>query len=279
MNVMRNLERKFGRFAISGLTKYIIMSYVIGYVILLVNPMWLNYLTLEPFYIFKGQIWRLFTWIIIPPTGFSLFTIIMLMFYFSIGSTLERTWGSFRYNVYIFGGMLFTILAAVVCYMIQCFVPGFVITRIGWSFSTYYICMSLFLAFAATYPNMMVYFMMIIPLRIKWLSAIYVAYIILDFVNFGWVGRVAIIASILNFLIFFAMTRNMKRFTPHEIKRKQEFKKSVAQAQPKMQYRFKCSVCGKTDYDHPELEFRYCSKCNGFFVYCNDHLFTHEHVK
>lgn len=279
MKFLSKLERKFGRYTIQGLTRFIIIAYIIGYVILFVNPIWLNYLSLEPYFIFRGQIWRLITWVIIPPSGFDLFTIIMLMFYFSIGSSLERAWGSFRYNVYIFGGMLFTVIGAFICYAIQMFVPGIVITSIGGWFSTYYVCMSLFLAFAATYPDMVVYFFMVIPLKVKWLSAIYVASIIMAFVESGWVGRIAIFASILNFLIFFMMTRNMKRFTPHEIKRKQEFKKSVAQAQPKMQYRFKCAVCGRTDEDHPELEFRYCSRCNGSFVYCNDHLFTHEHVK
>lgn len=279
MDFMKKLERKFGRYTISELTKYIIMAYVVGYVLLLVQPEWLSYLTLEPYFILKGQIWRLFTWVIIPPTGFSLFTILMLMFYFSIGSTLERTWGTFRYNVYIFGGMLFTVIAAFICYGIQVFVPGMTISSIGWSFSTYYVCMSLYLAFASTYPDMRVYFWGLFPLKMKWLSAVYVAMIIMEFVESSWISRVAIVASFLNLIIFFVSSRNMRRFTPHEIKRKQEFKKSVAQAQPKMQYRFKCAVCGRTDEEYPELEFRYCSRCNGSYVYCNDHLFTHEHVK
>lgn len=279
MKFLDKMERKFGRYAIKGLTSYIIAAYVIGYVILLMKSDWLNYLTLEPYYIFRGQIWRLITWIIVPPSGFGVFTILMLLFYFSIGTTLERTWGIFRYNVYIFGGLFFTVLAALICYAIQMLVPGLAIYSIGWAFSTYYICMSMYLAFAMTYPDMVVYFYGILPLKMKWLSAIYVASMIVEFIISGWVSRVAIVASFLNCFIFFIMTRNLRRFTPHEIKRKQEFKKSVAQAQPKMQYRFKCAVCGRTDEDHPELEFRYCSKCNGSYVYCNDHLFTHEHVK
>lgn len=279
MNFLNKLERKLGRFTVLRLTKYIIIAYVVGYLLMLFQPNWLYYLTLEPHFILRGQIWRLFTWILIPPTGFGLFTIIMLSFYYWVGTTLERTWGAFRYNVYIFGGMILTVLAAFICYFVQNIVPGLAITSIGWSVSTYYICMSLFLAFAATYPDTMVYYMMIIPLKVKWISAIYVASLLLDFIGSSWIGRVIIVASVLNFFIFFMMTRNLKRFTPHEIKRKQEFKKSMEQAQPKMQYRYKCAVCGRTDEDYPELEFRYCSKCNGSFVYCNDHLFTHEHVK
>lgn len=279
MKFLSKMERKYGRFAIRGLTRFIIGAYVIGYFLLIINPYILNYLSLEPYFVLKGQIWRLITWVMIPPSGFDLFTIIMLMFYFSIGSSLERAWGSFRYNVYILGGLLFTVLGAFICYAIQAFVPSMPITSMGGAFSTYYICMSLFLAFSATYPDMMVYLFFIIPLKVKWLSAIYVASIIMAFVESGWIGRIAIVVSILNFLIFFLMTRNMKRFTPHEIKRKQEFKKSVTQAQPKMMYRYKCAVCGKNEQDNPDLEFRYCSKCNGSYVYCQDHLFTHEHIK
>lgn len=279
MEFMKKMERRFGRYSISHLTKYIIIAYVIGYIMLLFRPQWLYYLTLEPYFVMRGQIWRLFTWILIPPSSFDLFTIIMLSFYYWVGTTLERTWGYFRYNLYIFGGMLFNVLAAFGCYFVQSFVSGMAFSSIGWSISTYYICMSLFFAFAMTYPDTIVYYMMIIPLKVKWISAIYVATLLLSFINSNWVGRVIIIASVLNFLIFFLTTRNLNRFSPHEIKRKQEFKKKVEQAQPKMQYRFKCAVCGRTDVDHPELEFRYCSKCNGSFVYCNDHLFTHEHVK
>ena len=40
-----------------------------------------------------------------------------------------------------------------------------------------------------------------------------------------------------------------------------------------------CSICGRTSITNPELMFRYCSKCSGNHEYCQDHLFTHEHVK
>ena len=41
----------------------------------------------------------------------------------------------------------------------------------------------------------------------------------------------------------------------------------------------KCAVCGRTDKDSPGMEFRYCSKCEGNYEYCMDHLYTHKHVK
>ena len=42
--------------------------------------------------------------------------------------------------------------------------------------------------------------------------------------------------------------------------------------------RHKCAVCGRTELDAPDLEFRYCSKCAGDHEYCSEHLYTHTHV-
>lgn len=279
MKFLQKMERKFGRYAIPGLTRFVIASYAIGYILYFMNPNLLAYLRLEPAYILQGQVWRLITWILVPPSGFSIFTIIMLLFYFSIGSNLERAWGDFRYNVYIIGGLLFTIVGAFVCYFIGLAIYG-VPVAMGTNFSTYYISMSIFLAFALTYPNMQVMLYFVIPIRVKWLGVLYAAFIIYDGLYMNWVGRVAVLASLLNFLLFFLLTRDFKRISPKERKRKQQFKKAVQQSTPVAgQPRHKCAVCGRTELDDPDLVFRYCSKCNGSFEYCQDHLFTHEHVK
>ncbi len=281
MSFFTKLERKYGRYAIPGLTKFIIIGYVIGYVLMMLAPVAFNYLTLEPGLILRGQVWRLVTWLVIPPSSLDIFTIIMLLFYYSIGTNLERAWGNFRYNVFIFGGIILSIIGAFIAYGIASVgMPVGSIPSVGYSFTTYYICLSMFMGFAATYPDMRVLLYFIIPLKVKWLSAIYVASIIYTFINVSWVGRIAIGASVINFLIFFLLTRNTYRFSPKEIKRKQEYRRQVQQAQPKMnEARHRCAVCGKTEKDDPDMEFRFCSKCNGDYEYCMDHLFTHEHVK
>lgn len=103
MNFLNKLERKFGRYAIPHLTTYIIITYVIGYLLNYAFPSALGYMTLDPYMIiFHGQVWRLVSWLLIPPSSLDIFTVIMLFFYYSIGSSLERAWGDFRYNVYIF---------------------------------------------------------------------------------------------------------------------------------------------------------------------------------
>jgi hypothetical protein len=199
-----------------------------------------------------------------------------LMFYYSIGTSLERTWGAFRYNVYIFSGILMTIIGA--------FILNFVLggnVLFGGLFSTYYISMSIFLAYAATYPDNQVLFMMIIPLKIKWLGVAYVLMILAEMIQSGWAVRVAIICSLMNFIIFFFMTRNMSRYNPREIHRRKEFQRAVhrSQVDNKGITKHKCAICGRTEKDGEHLEFRFCSKCNGNYEYCQDHLFTHTHIR
>ena len=288
MNFLNKLERKFGRHAITGLMKYIIICYIIGYIIEFVAPRFMSFLTLEPYMIFHyGQVWRLVSWILIPPQTNIFFAIIMMIFYYQLGTVLEQTWGSFRFNVYIFGGMIFTVLGAILMY----FLMGQQV--LGGYFSTYYINLSIFLAFAVCYPDMKVMLYFIIPIKMKWMAIVYAALAVASAISSGWVARVAILASLLNFIIFFLLTRNMKAYSPHEMKRKRDFRRQMGQSgmggrttnagngrsgQGQIT-RHKCAICGRTELDDPNLEFRFCSKCDGNYEYCQDHLFTHQHVK
>ena len=281
MNWLDKLERKFGRYAIRNLPLYIVMLYAIGAVLnILTKGSYYYYVALNPYMILHGQIWRLVSWVLIPPSGLDIFTIIMLFFYYSLGTALERTWGEFRYNVYIFSGILFTVIGAFLLY----FIGGLQISLYGASIiSTYYINLSIFLAFAANYPDMQVLLYFVIPIKIKWMAYLDIAYLAYNFIRVSgygaWAVRMMILVSLLNFIIFFFMTRNYKTISPREIHRKQQFKKAV---HPKMTpniTKHKCAICGRTENDGDDLEFRFCSKCNGNYEYCQDHLFTHQHVK
>ncbi|MBQ1850143.1 MAG: hypothetical protein II139_07215, partial [Lachnospiraceae bacterium] len=173
---MSNFERKFGKYAIPNLTVILIGCYVIGYLMQLINASFLDFLTLDAYKILiEGQVWRIFTWIIVPPDDLNIFTLIMLIFYYSIGTTMERTLGTYKYNVFLFRGMLLTTLASVLCFGICYFFPNVTLSLFGESyrplvtqwlnedqlyvlkilyselayvFSTYYINISIFLAFA-----------------------------------------------------------------------------------------------------------------------------------
>lgn len=290
---MSNFEKKFGKYAIKNISLMLIMCYVVGYVIQMIGDGFLNFLTLDPYKILHGQIWRIVTWIIVPPSSFNIFTIIMLFFYYSVGTTLERTWGAYRYNIYLFSGMLFTVLGSFVAlglsYLFQgdvMAIPGsaeYVCRLYSGLFSTYYINMSILLAFAATFPDMQVLLMFVIPVKMKWLGIIYGAMLVFDlFQNVGspLAGifyRTAIVASLLNFVIFWLTSRNHINMSPKEIKRRQEFRHEVKRNMKMSGH--KCAICGRTDADDPTLEFRFCSKCEGNYEYCQNHIFTHEHVK
>ena len=290
MRFIDKLERKYGRYGIENLTMYIIISYVLGYALMYINPGALSMLSLNVTKILQGQVWRLITWIVYPPSTSSplWFVIAILFFYYPISASLEHTWGKFKFTLYILSGMIFTVIAAFILH----FVMGGVLDGLGGIiFSTYYISLSIFLAYSLTYPDMTVLLMFVIPIKMKWMSIVYAAIVIYDvaryFMNGAWFMALPIIASLLNFVIFFLGTRDFNRYNPKEIHRKNEFKRAVNGGSKTVPFpgnsnggtKHKCAVCGRTEKDDPNLEFRFCSKCNGNYEYCQDHLYTHIHKK
>ena len=172
-NFINNLERKLGKYAIPNLTMYIVGLYVVGYVLQLA-PASVNltaFLTLNPALILSGQIWRIISWILIPPSSFSILIIITLVFYYFIGTTMERTLGTFRYNLFIFTGMLLMIIGAFLAYGVYYLIDptnaAVYMYYLSPTFSTYYLQQMVFLAFAITYPEMQVLLMFIIPVKVK----------------------------------------------------------------------------------------------------------------
>ena len=285
MKFIDKLERKFGRFGIPNLTIYMIVCYVIGYALMIVNPGILNWLSLEPAYILRGQVWRLVTWVLYPPStsGVLWFAIAVLFFYYPIGTSLERTIGTFKYTLYILSGVIFTILGAFILYFL---LGGNVL--VGNVFSTYYISLSTFLAYAMCYPVMQVLLMFIIPVKMKWMAIFYVVIVVYEMIQYvmagAWYLVIPIVASLLNFIIFYFGTKDFSRYNPKEIHRRNEFRRAM-EPQGRMKSgsgsvtKHKCAICGRTELDDPNLEFRFCSRCNGNYEYCQDHLFTHTHVK
>ena len=290
MNWINKLERKYGRYAISNLMFYVIMMYAVGFVILLINPTFFyEYLTLDAEAVIHGQIWRIFTFIMDPPNASLFWILFSLSLYYYIGKNLELVWGAFRFNLYFFSGVLFHIIAAILVYLL---------TGLSLPMGTTYLNMSLFLVFAALFPDVQFSLYFIIPIKVKWLA-------LLDIIIFGYsvlqafmpayggnpvygihykANALAAIVSLLNFLIFFLSTRKASPYSPKQMKRKNEFKRNIRHAErPVHMYengaRHRCAVCGRTELDDENLEFRYCSKCNGNYEYCQDHLFTHKHVE
>lgn len=272
MKFLRKLERKFGKYAIPNLMYYIILMYGAGIVIDLAAPgLYYQYLCLDAAAILKGQVWRLVTFLICPPSAGIFFNLIAMFLYYSLGTTLERVWGTFRFNLYFFSGILFHIIAAFVIYFLM---------GVSVPLTPFYLNNSLFLAFAATFPQMQFYLYGLLPIRAYWLGIFIGAEFLYEFLFGGLIARICVGLAMLNFVIFFLMTRNYNKINPKEIKRKQKFKSDMktAQAEKIKLTHHKCAVCGRTEKDDPNLEFRYCSKCEGNLEYCMDHLYTHKHV-
>ena len=285
MDWISKLERKFGKYAISNLMFYVSALYGAGFFINLLNPaVYYNFLSLNAEAILHGQIWRIVTFIMQPPSNSALVVVLIIYLYYTIGTQLERAWGAFRFNLYFFSGVLFHVVAAILVYLM---------TGISLPLGTAYINLSLFFAFAALYPDVQFLLFFIIPVKVKWLAVldgVYFGYTILQaflpayggspYGIFYKANALAAVLSILNFAIYFFNSRQMKAYRPSQVKRRTQFQRQV---RPENKYpngaKHRCAVCGRTELDDPNLEFRYCSKCNGNYEYCQDHLFTHEHVK
>ncbi|MBO8463538.1 MAG: hypothetical protein IAC13_06355 [Firmicutes bacterium] len=269
---LNRLERKFGHLAIHNLPMYIVVLYGIGFFMQMIDPNFYLKFSLNPYFVFHGEPWRVLTFLVVPPSSNAIFIIFVLLFYYSICQSLENIWGSFRFNLYYFTGVIGTILAALISY---------VVTKDTWIFmDTYYLNLSLFLAFAASFPDMIVYFMFILPVKVKWLGVLDGIYLLVEFINGGNGTKIAIVVAMLNFVLFFFATRNYKRVSPQQIRRKHKYQRAVRQSTTyENGARHRCTICGRTELDDPNLEFRYCSKCDGDHEYCQEHLFTHTHIK
>ena len=293
--MLDKLERKFGRYAINNLIVYVLAAYLIGYLLELGQTItginFIGFLTLSPSAVLRGQIWRLVTWVLVPPPTQILWLLIMVLCYYQMGMTLERMWGAFRFNVFIFGGMIFTVIGVFIAYFFEFIIHDTLMAYIMSSaepfmVSTYYIVFSLFLAMAMCAPDMQVLMYFIIPIKMKWAAIFFAVLTIYDMFKYLSSGFFIIAATILmSFINVLVFNKLLKRGPSRtQIRRQQAFKRGMTPPPSKMRdgspiARHKCAVCGCTDVSHPQMEFRYCSKCNGNYEYCSEHLFTHVHIK
>ncbi len=264
MNWLNNLEKKYGKYAIKNLMLYIVL--LTGTVSLLSmfdqTGYFLYRLTLIPSRVMQGEVWRLITYIFIPPTRSPIFIIFVLYFYYMIGNSLENTWGSFKFNVYYIIGVIATTLAA------------FLTRGAGTSL---YLNLTLFLAFARLYPNFQILLFFVLPVKMKYLAWFNWALFAFTVLAAPIPSKITAIIALSNYFIFFG------REIVKDFKRKQNLYKNRHRFESGKQWDqktvHKCHKCGITEKDDPKMDFRYCSKCEGSYEYCWDHLQDHEHVK
>jgi len=245
-------------------------------------------LAFSPYAILHGQVWRLVTFVFVPLGG-GFLTLVSLYFYWWIGSALEREWGSAKFTVYYAAGILLNVIVGFVLYFAMS--PAFAGSARAYliTANTQYLNLSLFFSFATLYPDMQVLLLFIIPVKVKWLAwvdaAIFAWGVLSSLLSLNPVGAVLPVVAILNYLLFFwgdlmdVLGRTRSRVRHQTSSQTINFKKATRQAQQTRGYLHKCAVCGKTDTDFPNEEFRYCSKCNGYYCYCSEHIHNHEHIQ
>ena len=287
-----NLRTRFERFCyrnrdkgIPNLMLYISIGTAIVYLMSLIDESNILYYALyfNRDLILQGQVWRLLTFVFTYNAGNILFMLISLMVYFSMGKAMENIWGTLRFNLFYFTGVLLM--------DVFCMIFG------GFSADVLYLNMSLFLAYATLYPDAHFLLLFIIPVK-AWIFALLdLAITLLDVIQLTAAGlfphNLFPLIAIANYFLFFG--KDVVNIIPLSWRgnARRLFKKKKSSAVPfptagsyrattahvKAPYTHRCSVCGRTDVSHPTLEFRYCSRCNGYFCYCEDHINNHSHVE
>ena len=293
--IVKNLRSRFERFCyqnrhkgIPNLMLYVTVISAIIYVLTLFNGnatiyTWLNF---DKIKIMQGQIWRLFTFIFIYPPDIDPFlTLIGLYFFYHLGRHVELIMGTFRFNLYYFSGVLLMVIFAMVFCPTEPPIVSSYLCALVYSNMAWYMHLTLFLAFAAASPESQFYVFFFIPVKAWFLSIVYLVLIVINIHNLAplFPHNLFPLAALANFLLFTG--KDVLNLLPEAIRPAAKPKKVVhihiRQDSPNktQSYTHRCTICGRTDVSNPELEFRYCSRCNGYFCYCEDHINSHTHVE
>ena len=292
------MRKRFERFCfkhrdkgIPNLMLYLCIGTAVIYLFSLATNNYILYdlLSFDRARILQGQIWRLFTFPLLTYRGNIMLQLLYLVCYYSLGRAMENVWGTFRFNLFYLSGVLMM--------DIYCMIFG------GFA-DVYYLNLSLFLSYATMYPNANFLLFFIIPVK-AWIFAILDLVLVLNgLFAYPFPENLFSIISLANYFLFFgkdvlnlipiSWRANVRRVFRRKAKTQDHsepaskpktipfpsagsYQASVATV--KAPYTHKCTICGKTDITNPELEFRYCSRCNGYHCYCQEHISTHTHIQ
>lgn len=256
--LLARLERRFGRWAIPNLTWYLVGLGALVFALDYAKPGFTQILLLDPALVMKGQVWRLVTYLFIPPPTSAIFILFALYFTWLFGTSLEAEWGAFKYNVFYLIGMLGTTSSAFI---------------LGTSVSNMYLNMTIFLAFATLFPDYEIVLFFLIPVKVKWLAWLSVVGLAMVVVFGGFAERVATIVAVANYLLFFQGTIRQS-FRRGAVRVSRVGQRSRFQP-PERQVRT-CAICGKSDRD-ADVDIRICScdKCGKPTELCLEHARNH----
>ena len=285
---MKNLRRQFELYCyqnrtkgISNLMLYIALGTAVVYIM---SEMSGNYLLYNLLYfdrtrILQGQIWRLFTYPLTYRVNNLMLMAVSLFCYYSLGRAMEQIWGTLRFNLFYLTGVL---MMDIYCMLF------------GGTASVTYLNLSLFLSYATLFPDSQFLLFFIIPVK-AWIFALFdLAIVVLDLISYPFPYNLFSVISLANYFLFFG--KDVVNVLPlsWRIKAKKGFRQQSSQrpkviqfdaarskqnSAPQANYTHRCTVCGRTDVSNPELEFRYCSRCKGYYCYCEDHISNHSHIQ
>ena len=282
---VERFAREHPRFGIPNLMLWIVGCNAVVYLLtVFAGYSAISFLAFDWAAIKSGELWRLVTFIFMPgyvTRDSILWLVLFLYFYYMIGSALEREWGTAKFNLYYLSGVVLTILTGVIFGLVN---------GNAWMTGADYVNLSLFFAFAVLYPETRFLIMFIIPVKVKWLAiadGVFFALGVLgSLLQLDILNALLPVVALLNFFVFFwtditdEISYRRGRARHQASHQTIQFKSAVRQQKKKEAergYRHKCEVCGRTDTDYPDLEFRYCSRCAGYHCFCQDHIFNHEH--
>jgi hypothetical protein len=244
--LLARLERRIGRYAIPNLILYIVGGMAIVWVLSRSRPESVGRLVLDMRAVRRGEVWRLFTFLLFPPPSSPLWVFVNLYFTWWVGSSLEQHWGAFKFNAYYFIGALATIVAALV----------------AGPTSNMWLHWSLFLAFATTFPDVTILLFFILPVRVKWLGIIAAIFIVGAFVIGDWGTRAPIAAALANYVLFFAGHWRQVWGQRSVVVRQKARREQLRPTAPVFGQRV-CAVCGAREAEGTDIRVCSCEKCGG----------------
>lgn len=262
MTWLNRLEKRYSKFALEGLIRHICILMAVVFFLNKTANLPYSMLTLSKEHIMAGEIWRLFTFLLIPYSSNVFLLLFELLILDMCGSGLEQNWGTFKLNIYYFTGAIANIIVALMLPQVQ--------------LGSYYIYLSLFLGFATVYPDYEILLFFILPVKVKYMAMLSGGLMLYNVIFAPIYIKIAIALTIGNYLLFFApdaiASIGQKK---RQYLRNEKFIQSIKSKD----YNHKCHTCGKTDVDNDNTQFRYCTceKCgdNGV-AFCLEHLKEHK---
>lgn len=242
------LERRFGRFAIPNLTLCLLAGQILVWVLEILQVLPRSTLMLFPQAVFAGEVWRVVSFLIVPPvTGITLWAPFVFLMFYWYGTTLENTWGTFRYNCFVLLGTVLTVAIALLAYLLlppAALAPGFVTNG--------YLLGAIFMAFVLINPNYEILLFFVLPVKVRWLGWFMLFVWVVTLLTSPLLVGLSVLAALATLAIFF--TRGL--MDASKMKRRAESYRAERRAIEAEPFH-RCSVCGVTDQDEPDLRFAY----------------------